>query len=399
MSELFNKKEYLKNLILRVKDDGTDTQDIKKELKKAIGELSPLEISQVEQELIENGQIDVSTIQSVCNVHLQMFKEYIENEKIDLPDWHPISILMKEHTFMMSAADNIRNCSLELKDKENIKDAIEIFLELNGFISHLADIEAYFQKEENILFPFMEKYGVKQPPAVMWKEHDQIRKIRKELSDMKNSRDLSQAKQKLEQLSIQLSEIVSMHIYKEHSVLFPTALKLISEDEWKEIRTQFDEIGYAGYTPDKFFFVSSEDSAITNDSVKLPSGELGLEQLMGIFNTLPVDITFIDNQDSVRYFSENKDRIFVRSRAIIGRHVQNCHPEKSVHIVNQILEDFKSKKRDSADFWLNIGEKTVYIRYFAVRDTQGQYLGTLEVTQDIAPIRKISGEKRIYSHE
>jgi len=180
---------------------------------------------------------------------------------------------------------------------------------------------------------------------------------------------------------------------------FPTALKLISEEEWKDIRTQFDEIGYAGYTPDKFSFVSSQDTAITNDSVKLPSGELSLKQLIGIFDTLPVDITFIDSQDSVRYFSESKDRIFVRSRAIIGSHVQNCHPEKSVHIVNQILSDFKSNKRDSADFWLNIGEKTIYIRYFAVRDTQGQYLGTLEVTQDIAPIKKISGEKRIYSHE
>jgi len=399
MSELFNKKEYLKNLILRVKDDGNDTQDIKKELKKTISELSPLEISQVEQELIENGQIDVSTIQSVCNVHLQMFKEYIENERIDLPDWHPINLLMKEHAFMMTAADGIRDCSAKLRDKENIKDAIEIFLELNKFINHLADIENYFLKEENILFPFMEKYGVKQPPAVMWKEHDQIRKIRKELPDMKNNRDLTQAKQKLEQLSIQLSEIVSMHVYKEHSVLFPTALKLISEEEWKDIRTQFDEIGYAGYTPDKFSFVSSQDTAITNDSVKLPSGELSLKQLIGIFDTLPVDITFIDSQDSVRYFSESKDRIFVRSRAIIGRHVQNCHPEKSVHIVNQILSDFKSNKRDSADFWLNIGGKTIYIRYFAVRDTQGQYLGTLEVTQDIAPIKKISGEKRIYSHE
>ncbi|MEO0107511.1 MAG: PAS domain-containing protein, partial [candidate division WOR-3 bacterium] len=111
--------------------------------------------------------------------------------------------------------------------------------------------------------------------------------------------------------------------------------------------------------------------------------------------TLPVDITFVNKDDTVAYFSQTKDRIFTRTKAVIGRKVQQCHPQKSVHVVNQILEDFKNKKRDNANFWINMGGRLIYIRYFAVRNKNGEYLGCLEVTQDITEIQKITGEKRL----
>jgi len=133
--------------------------------------------------------------------------------------------------------------------------------------------------------------------------------------------------------------------------------------------------------------------------INLPSGSFSIEELTYLLNTLPIDITFVDKNDEVRYFSEGKERIFLRTRDVIGRKVQNCHPPKSVHIVEKILRDFKSGKRDNADFWIKLGEKYVLIRYFAVRNEKGEYIGTLEVTQDIAPIQKITGEKRIYDEE
>jgi PAS domain S-box-containing protein len=129
--------------------------------------------------------------------------------------------------------------------------------------------------------------------------------------------------------------------------------------------------------------------------VKLETGSLSVEELQGIFNTLPVDITFVDKDDRVGFYSETGDRIFVRTKAVIGRTVQNCHPEKSIHVVNQILDDFKNGKRDSAEFWLTVGGKFVYIRYFPVRDGDGRYLGCLEVTQDISEIKRVEGEKRL----
>jgi len=131
------------------------------------------------------------------------------------------------------------------------------------------------------------------------------------------------------------------------------------------------------------------------DKIPFETGALSKEEIEAIFNTLPVDITFIDKGDTLRYFSQSKGRIFVRTKAVIGLKVQGCHPQKSVHIVNRILDDFKRGRRDVADFWINLEDKLVYIRYFPVRNKNGDYLGCLEVTQDISNIRKLEGEKRL----
>ncbi|MFW9980988.1 MAG: PAS domain-containing protein, partial [Candidatus Thorarchaeota archaeon] len=129
--------------------------------------------------------------------------------------------------------------------------------------------------------------------------------------------------------------------------------------------------------------------------VTFGSGTLTLEQLELLFNHLPVDTTFVDEHDRVRFFSESPQRIFVRSRAVIGRSVQLCHPKGSIDRVQEILDDFREGKRDSAEFWINLGGKTIHIRYFAVRNSSGKYLGCLEVSQDITEIKKITGEKRL----
>jgi PAS domain S-box-containing protein len=123
--------------------------------------------------------------------------------------------------------------------------------------------------------------------------------------------------------------------------------------------------------------------------------ELSHEIIEALLDALPVDITFVDEEDRVRYFNKEGKRIFARSRKIIGIKVQKCHPQKSIHVVNQILEDFRNNKRGSANFWIDLNERKIYIRYFAVRDNEGKYLGCLEVTQDITDIQKITGEKRL----
>jgi len=122
------------------------------------------------------------------------------------------------------------------------------------------------------------------------------------------------------------------------------------------------------------------------------------EQLAGILEAIPVEISFVDENDLVKFWNKHETRIFKRPAAVIGKSVQNCHPKHSVDKVNQILSDFKAGRRDSAEFWINLGEKKVYIRYFAVRDKAGRYLGTLEATQDITEIKKIEGEKRLLEY-
>jgi PAS domain S-box-containing protein len=204
----------------------------------------------------------------------------------------------------------------------------------------------------------------------------------------------------LEEAAMSLAEMLSNHFYKENNILFPTALKVIEENEWRDIRHQFDEIGYCSFTPESVRIAPEEMRAPTSKPeiegiIPFETGSLSKEQIEAIFSTLPVEITFIDKEDLVRYFSQPKEMIFSRTKAIIGRQVQLCHPQKSVHVVNQILEDFKGGKRDVAEFWINLEGKLIHIRYFAVRNKNGEYLGCLEVTQNITEIKKMEGEKRL----
>lgn len=139
----------------------------------------------------------------------------------------------------------------------------------------------------------------------------------------------------------------------------------------------------------------TDEATVKDEVVSLPTGELWLKELADILNTLPVDITFIDKDDNVKYFSDNRDRVFARTTSVLGRKVQNCHPPQSVDVVEGILQSFKQGKRDFVEFWINLKERLVYIRYFAVRDKEENYLGTLEVTQDITDVKKLEGEKRL----
>ena len=196
-----------------------------------------------------------------------------------------------------------------------------------------------------------------------------------------------------------LKELLSGHFYKENNVLFPASMRVIPETEWAMIRRDFDEIGYCCFTPEvPIFRKETGEPEIPDEAISgllgFATGVLSKNVLEKILDTLPIDITFVDENDRVRYFSNSPERIFVRSRAVLGREVQLCHPHRSIHVVNKILEDFKSGARDSADFWIERGGKTIYIRYLAVRDGK-KYLGCLEVSQDISKIKNIKGEKRL----
>ena len=171
----------------------------------------------------------------------------------------------------------------------------------------------------------------------------------------------------------------------------------------EEIADESGEIGYCltqpdgKWIPDRINVTKESKPEGIRGTIKLDTGVLTNTEINGILKHLPFDITFIDKDDVVKYFSQGKERIFARTKAVIGRKVQNCHPPASVHIVEKILEDFKSGKKDHEDFWIKMSGLYVYIRYFAVRDANGQYMGTMEVTQNINPIQQIQGEKRLMS--
>jgi uncharacterized protein len=291
------------------------------------------------------------------------------------------------------------NTQLQVHLKQFEKeDSSENIIKLLEDINLLLDIDKHYSRKENLIFPYLETYGIYGPTNNMWRINDFIRDAikdaRKKLSLYNGDKQTV-----IEVLKFVIQEVTTM-IYREENILFPMALNNFTEDEWVKIARESDEIGYCLIAPTEVWKPERhalEEKAISEGFIKMETGLLSLKQLELLLNHLPVDLTFIDQDDVVRYFSHGKERIFARTKAVIGRTVQNCHPPRSVHVVEELLADFKAGRKDTEDFWIKFRDKYVYIRYFAIRDESGKYIGTLEFTQNIDPIKAIEGEKRIMS--
>jgi len=383
------KKTVLKEIIKKL-HEGQPVEDIKKEFKMILSHLTTTEITKLEEELIGEG-LSREDVLRLCDIHIQLFKEAIEREETLAPVGHPIYILMKEHKLML---DMVASLSELLKDGTSVPA---------NLIEDLKSTECHYLREENVLFPYLEKHGVTEPPKIMWMEHDRIREVKKLIFldfEMFKESQKSDIAASLRNNVNELKELLASHFYKENNILFSVAMRLIEKDEWTMIYKEFVEIGFTNfYTPElwKEFVLSSPKNTGINTATDIvfDTGHFNLNELQSLLNTLPFDITFVDSDDVVRYFSDSKDRIFVRTKAIIGRKVQQCHPEKSVHIVNKILQDFKSNVKSHEDFWINLHGRLIFIQYFAVRDKDNKYLGCLEVTRDITEIKELKGEKRL----
>ncbi len=400
-----NKKRMLKELIKQL-HAGASPQEVKERFKQVLEGISPLEIAKIEQELIKEG-IPREEIQRLCDVHLAVFREQLEKQKLEIPSGHPINILMEEHKIMLQLSEKLNTIAGRVQQTSDISHADDDITQLKHIAEDFLDAEKHYLREENVLFPFLEKHGITEPPAMMWKEHNQIREKKKKLHNIvqnRNAVSFQDFKKQLDETARSLSNLLPSHFFKENNILFPAALRAVTSEEWKEIRKEFDEIGYCCFTPKHLTAIPEVREAEEQkpEAVLAPEGLLRFEigalskdEVEAILNALPVDITFIDKEDTVRYFNKSEERIFVRTKAVIGRKVQQCHPQKSVHIVNKILDSFKTGKKDVAEFWIKKGDRLVHIRYFPVRTRDGKYIGTMEVTQDITDIKKIKGEKRL----
>jgi hypothetical protein len=278
---------------------------------------------------------------------------------------------------------------------------------LGDLIEQLSQINIHYTRKENQLFPMLEAHHFTGPSQVMWSIHDDIR------ANLKQAREAFANNDPVQTISALKDAIQAIRdmIYKEEHILFPTSLDMLTESEWVKVKEGEADIGFAWVTPDKGWpdeilkdveAPAPAPEAVLEDvagALGLETGRMTLEQINLVLTHLPVDLTFVDENDRVAYYSEGPERIFPRSPAIIGREVRNCHPPKSVHMVNKILDAFKSGSRDTAEFWIELGGKFVYIRYFAVRDAGGHYRGCLEVSQDLTEIRKLEGQNRLLDWE
>ncbi len=397
-----DKKKAIKEIINQL-HSGASPEEVKKRFGQILKSVSSTEIAKIEEELIKEG-MPREEIQKLCDVHMAVFRDQLEKQKLEVPDGHPLSILVEEHKAMLQLAEKL-NAIADKMEKVTNKDYVaEELRDLDHVSANLIDSEKHYLREENVLFPTLEKHGITEPPAIMWMDHNEIREKKKQLNRLVgtvNDLDFESFKAELAETAKSLNNLLPNHFRKENNILFPTALQVITNEEWKQSKKEFNEIGYCSFTPQHLITaalkpVKSGEAAITQeDTLQFETGSLSKEEIEAILDTLPVDVSFVDKNDAVKYFNKAEKRVFVRTKSVIGRKVQLCHPQKSVHIVNRIVESFKEGKKDAAEFWITLNNRLIDIRYFAVRDKSGKYLGTMEITQDLTDLKKIEGEKRL----
>jgi uncharacterized protein len=392
MASTDSKKKKLVAGIIRQLHEGLSVEEAKQRILNEVGTLSSADITTIEQSLIDEG-VSPDEIKRFCNVHALLFEAALE-ETVATPEssGHPVNVLRRENREIEKLTAGLKRAAQELGGPGQTHALASV----RTHIEKLAGVEGHYAIKENAIFPYLEKNGFPGPSKVMWGKHNEVRAMLKAAAATVEAGRPDPAA--LEALA---AEIDGM-IFKEENILFPAALERISVKEWVEILKACDEIGYPyvrrGGLHDALAETEKlEEQADTMDAgeIVLPTGRFALEELTAALNALPIDITFVDADDKVKYFSQSKDRFFVRAKSVIGRNVENCHPPQSVHKVKEIVEAFKKGTRDHADFWIRLNGKLVYIRYFAVRDPVGSYLGTLEVTQDLTDIMKLEGERRL----
>ena len=393
------KKDVMKDIIRQL-HQGLSAQRAKERFEKEVGEISSTEIADIEQSLINEG-LTPEEIKKFCNVHALLFQSALEKAAVkETSSSHPVHLFKLENREIEKLLEAIKS----LMAKKAFYDVQTLKKELYNLLSQLGGVEIHYERKEQLLFPYLEKQGFMGPSKVMWGKDNEIREMLRAVNNR-----LETVKQETDwevyqsQVLNPLIEEVSGMIFKEENILFPTSMEKLSVTDWVDILKESDQIGYvfiqkAAETESlikELRAALEEEPVVREDAISLPTGTLSLKELIPLLNTLPVDLTFVDAEDKVRYFSEGKERVFHRTRSVIGRTVQNCHPPQSVDGVEKILTSFKEGKQDYTDFWLNYRGRYVYIRYLAVRNKEGEYLGTLEVSEDITKIKKLEGEKRL----
>ena len=407
MSELIeNRPERVKLLkgIIQSLHAGAPQEEVRQSLKELVCRTDYSEIMAMEQHLIADG-MPVSEILGMCDLHSEVTRDVlVQLAPAPLPAGHPIDTLRRENEALRDAIARLQQAMNRVLEIGNDAGGVPSVLDWRQALNDLQDVDKHYQRKEHLLFTALERHGISGPSKVMWGKHDQIRDLLKDLAAALRQGDVTTAELKLLAATTGAAAASALKemIYKEEHILFPMCLEKFTAAEWAEIWASSPRYGWClveprqGYQPQ---FAAAQARGPANEAVAMPTGNLSLEQLTAIFSTLPVDLTFVDADDRVAFFSEGPHRVFARSRAIIGRKVQNCHPPRSVDVVDRILGDFREGRQNVAEFWIQFTGRFVHIRYFAVRGDGGQYLGTLEVTQDIGPLRALEGERRLLAYD
>jgi len=409
MSELIDntrqRKDLLKQMILQL-HRGAAPGQVRTQLIRLLGQVPYGDVVEVEQELVNEG-VPTEEILRLCDLHSAALHGTIDLSRApEAPPGHPAHTFREENKALRWEIKELARLYSEIERASEAEEVTESMAAVRVRFNHLMDVEKHYLRKEFLLFPFLEKRGIAGPPKVMWGKHDEARGLLKaamETLAVVETITAAEARSIIQLVLQPASSAVAEMIDKEDHILLPMCLDTLTEEEWGEIARQSTEYGFCLYDPPDAWRPASATAPAEAEGrdagrVKLPSGSLTPAELTEILNTIPFDLTFVDKEDTVRYFTQGRERIFARSRAILGRKVQFCHPPSSVKVVEQILADFRSGRHDRAAFWINLRGRFVHIEYFALRGAGGAYLGCLEVSQDLTEKRALTGEQRLLSY-
>lgn len=382
--------ERLTSYVQGIRENGNG-RELYEKYKNDIGEVTPQEVFEVFYSMLQEGAKPdeiLVFLDKVINVFYKSLKGYTWQR----PEQNSFTgIMLKENEALIARLEAI-------KEIVGVSDPTERKKALLPKIAELREFDRHYLKKENILFPYLERKMEKfNGLSIMWALHDEARKRLEDVIRCLGTEGCS-----YDELNIGLGNLF-FALYglaqKEELILFPAASEVISRREWEEMQEQSFEYGFSFVAaPERDSNVETGGTAAEMAGgcfLRTDTGLLDLEQVLMVFNSLPLDLTFVDEDNKVRFFTRPKDRIFPRSPAVIGRNVENCHPPESVHVVKEIIESFRSGSQDNAAFWINLKGKKILIQYFALRDNNGKYRGVLEASQDITELSRLEGERRL----
>lgn len=394
------KLQYVFEIKTRYNNQEISFDEARKLLKERISTLRPSEIAYIEQRIkqFDKDECRKENIQGMLN----LFDGILDTGKKELDEDHPISRYRQENKALEEILQEIE--ALEKKTPFIINEWLPLY-------EKLLQITVHYSRKQNQLYPVLEQKGFDRPTTTMWTLDDFIKDEIKDAYRLLKQKDITAF---LQQQPIIVHDVRDL-ISKEENVLYPTSLDLIQDDEFEQMKYGDDEIGYAWIHVDKHIKPDTDKSSLkdelmdllkkhglqtdVNQVLDVATGKLTLEQINLIYQHMPVDLSFVDENDIVKFYTDTPHRVFPRSQNVIGRDVKNCHPQKSVHIVEEIIHKFKAGEQSKAEFWINKEDIFIYIVYYAVRDAKGNFKGVLEMMQDATHIRKLEGSRTLLTWE
>ncbi len=418
------KIELVKNMLKEL-HRGASVEELKEKYREVLSTISPIEIPIIEQELVREG-VSVREILHLCDLHVELFREQLASRQLTgIPAGHPLDVLLQENEWLNRRAEILKLYATNLKTTSSRDDFTRILASIRELVTELRKIRLHYRKIQMGIFPYLERRGIVAVPRVMWGREDQTVVAIRSLSELLASdRDVEEVDEIVGK-ALEVSQSINDLVFRENKILYPTTWALFSEGEWVAIKEVFDDIGYIvepreewrteakpilpyelestpitpdqleklpmemrgvilsrGAEPDKYRVVRDSD-------IDLGTGFLSIEDIENMLNSLPLEITYASADDRVRYFNKSFfSRGFLRTKTIIGRRLEYCHPPRLEKLVTSVVEELKRGERRYAEYWTKLGDRIIRVLVVAVRNSSGEYIGTLEIVEDLTEVVK-----------